>query len=93
VANSKKPRTKTGRALTDGEVDAVSREVETTQYDVGSLKERRRGRPSMGSRAADVVQGRLDPELRATIEEEAGATHSTASEVIRRAIRRYLHVA
>ncbi len=50
-----KYRTKTGRALTEDEVDALAEAVEATDYDVEVLKKRRRGRPAMGSGRADVV--------------------------------------
>lgn len=86
-------RTRSGRVLTDEEIDALSTEVVETDYDVEALKARRRGRPSMGSGPADVVPVRIDPELRAAIEERAEAEHTTTSEIIRQAIRRFLDVA
>ena len=48
-------KTKTGRTLTDADLDALADDVETTEYDVEELKTRRRGRPAMGSGPADVV--------------------------------------
>ncbi len=86
-------RTRSGRTLSDEEIDALSDEVAETDYDVEALKTRRRGRPSMGSGPADVVPVRLDPELRAAIEARAEAEHTTTSEIIREAIRRFLEVA
>jgi hypothetical protein len=86
-------RTRTGRTLTDEEIDALSTEVAEGDYDVEALKTRRRGRPSMGSGPADVVPVRIDPELRAAIEARAEAEHTTTSEIIREAIRRFLEVA
>jgi uncharacterized protein (DUF4415 family) len=86
-------RTRTGRALTDEEIDGLSTEVAETDYDVETLKTRRRGRPSMGSGPADVVPVRIDPELRAAIEARAEAEQTTTSEIIREAIRRFLEVA
>lgn len=86
-------RTKTGRLLTDEDLDALAQEVEETDYDVGELKKRRRGRPTMGSGPADVVPVRIDPELKALIEARAEADHTTTSEVIREALRRFLNVA
>ena len=47
----------------------------------------------MGSGAAEVVPVRLDPELRAAVEARATADGTTASEIIREALRRFLHVA
>jgi hypothetical protein len=86
-------RTDSGRTLSDDELDRLSVEAEETDYDVEALKTRRRGRPPMGSGPADVVPVRIDPELRAAIEARAEVDHTTTSEIIREAIRRYLHVA
>lgn len=86
-------RTKTGRILTDDDIDALAETVETTDYDVEALKTRRRGRPAMGSGPAEVVPVRIDPELRAAIEARAQSQDTTTSEVIREAIRKFLEVA
>ena len=86
-------KTKTGRILTDADIDALAEEVETTDYDVDKLKTRRRGRPAMGSGPADVVPVRIDPELKAAIEARAEADHTTTSEIIREAFRKFLDVA
>ncbi|MGH8924542.1 MAG: ribbon-helix-helix protein, CopG family [Acidimicrobiia bacterium] len=93
MTEQKTHRTRTGRTLTDEEIDALATEVAETDYDVEALKTQRRGRPSMGSRPADVVPVRIDPELRAAIEARAEADHTTTSEIIREAIRRFLEVA
>jgi len=92
MTEPKTHRTRCGRTVTDEEIDAVSTEVAETDYDVEALKTRRRGRPSMGSGPADVVPVRIDPELRAAIEARAKAEHTTTSEIIREAIRRFLEV-
>jgi predicted transcriptional regulator len=47
----------------------------------------------MGSGPADVVPVRIDPELKAAIEARAGADHTTTSEIIREALRKFLDVA
>jgi hypothetical protein len=86
-------KTKTGRVLTDAELDALADEVESTDYDLEQLKARRRGRPAMGSAPAEVVPVRIDPELKAAIEARAVADQTTTSEVIREALRRFLDVA
>ena len=86
-------RTDSGRTLSDDELDRLAVEAKETAYDVEALKARRRGRPPMGSGPADVVPVRIDPELRAAIEARAETDHTTTSEIIRQAIRRYLHVA
>ncbi len=93
MTEPKTHRTRSGRTLTDEEIDGLSTEVAETDYDVEDLKTQRRGRPSMGSGPADVVPVRIDPELRAAIEARAEADHTTASEIIREAIRRFLDVA
>jgi hypothetical protein len=85
--------TRTGRTLTDDELDALAEEVEVADYDVEGLKGRRRGRRAMGSGPAEVVPVRIDPELKAAIEARAEADQTTTSEIIREAIRRFLNVA
>jgi hypothetical protein len=93
MTDPKEHRTRTGRTLTENDIDAIAREVEDAEYDVEALKTRRRGRPAMGSGPADVVPVRIDPELRAAIEARAKADHTTTSEIIREALRRFLDVA
>lgn len=93
MTDPKAHRTHSGRVLTDEEIDAISAAVEETDNDLEVLKSRRRGRPTMGSRPADVVPVRIDPELRKAIEARAVADHTTTSEIIREAIRRFLEVA
>jgi hypothetical protein len=93
MSDPKEYRTHTGRTLSDDDIDAIARDVEESDYDVEALKTRRRGRPTMGSGPADVVAVRIDPELRAAIEARAEADHTTTSEIIRKALRRFLDVA
>ena len=93
MSESMTHRTKNGRVLTDEEVDALASEVEETEYDLETLKTQRRGRPPIGSGPADVVPVRIDPELKAAIEARAAADHTTTSDIIREALRRFLDVA
>jgi hypothetical protein len=86
-------RSRSGRRITDEDIDQLAVEVAEANYDVEDLKTRRRGRPPMGSGPADVVPVRIDPELRAAIESRAETDHTTTSEIIREAIRRFLDVA
>ncbi len=80
-----------GRPVTSEEIQALADEAEAG-IDIGQLK-RRPGRPSLGSSAADVFPVRLDPELRAALEQRAETEHTTASDIVRSALRTYLHVA
>lgn len=85
-------RTASGKVLTDADVEALADEAERG-YDVEALKTRRRGRPMLGTAPAEVVPVRLDPSLKDAVEARAAAEHTTTSEVIREALRRYLDVA
>jgi hypothetical protein len=79
---------------TDAEAQRLADDAERG-YDVDALLGRRgkRGRPALGSAPAGVESVRLDPELRARLTERAKADGTTASEVIRQALRDYLHAA
>ncbi len=85
-------RTKTGKVLTDSEIEAMADEAERG-YNVETLKARRRGRPMLGTAPAEVVPVRLDPDLKRAVEVRAEADHTTTSEIIREALRRFLDVA
>lgn len=87
-------RTEAGRPITDDIVVALAAEAEAG-YDVEQLRERRpkRGRPALGSAPASVESVRLDPELRRELAERARHDGTTTSEVIREALRRFLHAA
>jgi hypothetical protein len=86
--------TKSGRAITDEDVEALADEAEAG-YDVDALIARRgkRGRPTLGSAPASVESVRLDPELRRELQERADSEGTTLSELIRKALRRYLRAA
>ena len=85
-------KTRTGRVLTDADVDAMAEDAERG-YDPAVLKTRRRGRPMLGSAPSEVVPVRLDPDLRQAVEERATTEHTTTSEIIRLALRQFLDVA
>jgi predicted HicB family RNase H-like nuclease len=85
-------RTRAWKVLTDPEIEALADEAERG-YDVALLRKARRGRPPMGSGPAEVVPVRLDPDLRRAAEARAEAEETTLSEVIRRALRRYVGAA
>ncbi len=92
TAKNKPYITQTVRTLSDAEIEAIADEV-AGDIDVELLKPRRRGRPKLEGGPADVVPVRLDAMLRAAVDERASTDQTTASEVIREALRRYLHVA
>jgi len=81
-------RTKAGVELTDEVLDRMAEEAEAG-LDVAKLR-RRPGRPSMGSGPADTLPVRLDPELRRELDARAASDSTTASDVVREALRRYL---
>lgn len=83
-------RTKAGVELTDEVLERMAAEAEAG-LDVTKLR-RRPGRPAMGSGPADALPVRLDPELRQALDDRAAAEHTTASDVVREALRRYLKV-
>jgi hypothetical protein len=84
-------RTSGGVPVTDELVQRLSAEADAG-YDVDALR-RRGGRRPLGSGPADVVPVRLDPELRAALAARAEAEHTSASDVIRQALRAWLDVA
>jgi len=82
--------TSRGKAVTDADIERMASEAEVG-YDVATLRPGV-GRPPMGSDQAEVVLVRLDPEMRAAVEARATADGITTGEVIREALRRFLHV-
>jgi hypothetical protein len=83
-------RTKSGVELTEDVLDRMAQEAEAG-LDITKLRPRpRRGRPAMGSGPADTLPVRLDPELREAVDARAAAENTTASDVVREALRRYL---
>ena len=86
--------TNSGREITEEVVERLAAEAEAG-YDVDTLIARRgkRGRPTIGASPASVESVRLDPELRQELLERAESEGTTTSELIREALRQYLHVA
>lgn len=83
-------RTKGGVELTEEVLERMAGEAEAG-LDVKKLG-RRPGRPAMGSGPAATLPVRLDPELRRAVDDRAAAEHTTASDVVREALRLYLKV-
>jgi len=86
--------TPSGSTITDTDVDRLAAEARAG-YDVDALIARRpkRGRPALGSAPASVESVRLDPELRQELLQRAQSEGTTTSEIIREALRRFLHAA
>lgn len=83
-------RSKAGVELTEDVLNRMAAEAEEG-LDVTKLR-RRPGRPTMGDGPAETLPVRLDPALRKAVDERASADKTTASAVIREALRRYLQV-
>jgi len=81
-------RTKTGRVLTDADIEALADEAERG-YDVERLA-RRPGRPRIGSAPAVVVPVRLHADLHRAVKSQAVAESTSLSELVRDALRTYL---
>jgi len=86
--NASHGRTRTGTELTDEVLERMALEAEAG-LDLSKLR-RRPGRPAMGSGPADTLPVRLDPDLRRAVNERAAAENTTASDVVREALRLYL---
>ena len=84
-------RTKSGKIVTDADIEGLAAEAETG-YDVDELRARRgrRGRPALGSGPSTVESVRLDPELRHDLASRADAEGLSTSALIRKALRDYL---
>ena len=81
-------RTKTGRVLTDADIEALADEAERG-YDVEHLA-KRPGRPRIGSAPAVVVPVRLHADLHNAAKALAEAERTSLSELVRDALRDYL---
>jgi len=83
-------RSTAGVDLTVEVLEQMAEEAEAG-LDVATLR-RRPGRPSMGSGPAETLPVRLDPELRKALDDRAAVEQTTASDVVRDALRRHLNV-
>lgn len=79
-----------GTPVTDEVIEAMADEAERG-YDVEEILQRRRGRRAIGSAAASVESVRLDPELKRDLLLRAAAEGTSVSEIVRTAVRQYLH--
>jgi hypothetical protein len=85
--------TKSGAPINDELIEKFVEEAEQG-YENGQLQDRPRGRgrPPLGDAAKVVRSLRLDPTLRKEAESRASAEGVSVSELVRRALREYLHV-
>lgn len=60
-------------------------------YDVEKILQRRRGRPALGAAPALVESVRFDPDLKRDLLPRAAREGTSVSEIIRAAVRQYLH--
>src|SRR5436309_129661 len=81
-------RTKTGRVLSDADIEVLADEAEEG-YDVEDLA-KRPGRPLMGSAPALLVPVRLHADLHNAVKALAEAEQTSLSEIVREALRNYL---
>ncbi|MGF1661774.1 MAG: CopG family transcriptional regulator [Kineosporiaceae bacterium] len=89
-APRKAMRAADGSAIDEDRIQALVAEAETG-YPVAALR-RRGGRRPLGSAPAAVVPVRLEPELRRALNARALYDHTSASDVIRQALRAWLGV-
>ena len=87
-------RTKAGKQITDATIDGWADDADRGYVD-GQLtgRKRGRGRPPLGDKAKSVGSVRLEPDLRDEVVARAKADGVTVSELVRRALRKYLRSA
>jgi len=83
--------TRSGTPITDELIEELAKEAEAG-YDVDEIIARRgnRGRPRLGTEPSTVESVRLDPDLKERLLRRAEDEGTTASEVIREALRQHL---
>jgi len=86
--------TKSGEPITEDAINAFVREAENGYSEEQLVTARRgRGRPRLGGDKKSVESVRLGSTLKSEAEERAQADGVSVSEVIRRALKQYLHSA
>ena len=91
MTNSTHYGTVGGVDITD---EVVDRLVEHAEAGFPGVTPRRAtGRPALGSGPATTVAVRLDPDLHRALVERVEGDHTNASQIIRDALRKYLHAA
>ena len=82
-------RLKSGKTVTDEEIDRIADEVASRDFDLSKLT-RLPGRPLMGRAVAQVVPVRIEPAIVKSIDRRAKKEGTTRSDIIRQAINNYL---
>ena len=84
--------TERGKSASGEEMDEEfwQRAEERAEAGLDTPRLGRRGRPLLGEKAAELTAVHLPPEVRRTLDDRAVQEHTTASDVIRRALERYL---
>ena len=82
-------RTKSGRILSRGDVEALAREAEAG-YDPATLKPRRVGRPSLGRGTSPRVQFRVDADVFERAKRKAASEARSLSDVGRELLAAYV---
>lgn len=81
-----------GQVLDDAEFERMAIDAETTTADTDRLLERARGgRSTLGNGLSTVLQVRLDPETRRQLDDRAEHDETTASSIVRDALRSWLN--
>jgi len=75
---------------TDPELDTLAEELATREILPSDLRIRARGRPLLGVGPSRTVPVRLDPDLHDALKERADRERTTASDIVRAALREYL---
>ena len=73
--------------------EVIARLVANAEAGFPGVTFRKAGRPAMGDGPATTVAVRLEPDLHQALAERVKAEHSNASQIVRDALRAYLHVA
>lgn len=87
---TKKMETIDGVPVAEGMIQAWTSEAEAG-YRPEQLHAPRRGRPSMGSVPAAQLSVRFEKDLMDLVNQNAAERHISKSDVIREAVRQYLH--
>ena len=82
-------RLKSGKTVTDEEIDRIADEVASRDFDLSKLT-RLPGRPLMGKAVAQIVPVRIEPAIVKSIDRRAKKEGTTRSDIIRQAINTYL---